>query len=419
MRFVAVVAAVLAVMVGSAQIVAGPIVVFISFDGWRWDYIDRAEVPHVRALAARGVRADGLIPAFPSKTFPNHYSVVTGLYPERHGIVSNVIVDPGFPERFTMASKTAKTARWWGGEPLWNTAMLQGRRAASMFWPGSEAPIGGLRPTYWRPYDEGVPNAARVAQVLEWLALPADRQPAFITLYFSDVDTAGHAHGPDSAEVMQAAGRLDRMLGELINGAGRLKLMDRLNVVVVSDHGMSQLSDRRIIYLEDYIDLSTVDVTEWSPNLGLRPRSGSVDAVYAALKGKHPSLAIYKREETPAHLHYRNNPRIPPILGLAEDGWTITTRGMALATRAAGRANGGAHGYDPTLKSMHGLFVAAGPGVREGVRAPAFENIHVYNFLCALLELTPAPNDGDPSVTEGFLRPSPRFIRGDAIRTNR
>jgi predicted AlkP superfamily pyrophosphatase or phosphodiesterase len=407
-RFVAIVAALLAILVGSAQSGAGPIVVLISFDGWRWDYIDRAEVPHLRALASRGVRADGLIPSFPSKTFPNHYTLVTGLYPERHGIVSNVIVEPGFPERFTMASQTAKTARWWGGEPLWNTAMLQGRGAASMFWPGSEAPIGGLRPTYWRPYEEGMPNAARVAQVLEWLALPADRQPTFITLYFSDVDSAGHAHGPDSAEVRQAAAGLDRMLGELISGAGRLNLMDRLNVVVVSDHGMSQLSDRRLIYLEDYLDLSTVDITEWSPVLGFVPRSGSVDAVYAALKGKHPSLAIYKREETPAHLHYRNNQRIPPILGLAEDGWTITTRGMALATRVVGRANGGAHGYDPTLKSMHGLFIAAGPRVREGVRAPAFENIHVYDFLCALLELKPAPNDGDPSVTEQFLRSSPR-----------
>ena len=402
--FVAVVAAVLALMVGSAQKSAGPIVVLISFDGWRWDYIDRAEVPHLRDLAARGVTAEGLIPSFPSKTFPNHYTLVTGLYPEHHGIVSNVIVEPGYAERFTMASGTAKTARWWRGEPLWNTAMLQGRRAASMFWPGSEAPIGGMRPTYWKPYNESMPNAARVAQVLEWLAMPADQQPAFITLYFSDVDTAGHAHGPDSVEVRQAAARLDRMLGELINGAGRLNVMDRLNVVVVSDHGMSQLSDRRIIYLEDYLDLSTVDITEWSPVLGLVPRSGTVDAVYAALKGKHPSLAIYKREETPAHLHYRNNPRIPPILGLAEDGWTITTRPMALATRVAGRANGGAHGYDPTLKSMHGLFVAAGPRVREGVRAPAFENIHIYDFLCALLELRPSPNDGDPSATAGFLR---------------
>ena len=158
----AVLAVTLGAIAGSAQTGAAPIVILISFDGWRWDYIDRAEVPHLRALASRGVRAEGLIPSFPSKTFPNHYTLVTGLYPERHGIVSNVIVEPGFPERFTMASKTAKTARWWGGEPLWNTATLQGRRSASMFWPGSEAPINGRRPTYWRPYRRG--NAEPVAR---------------------------------------------------------------------------------------------------------------------------------------------------------------------------------------------------------------------------------------------------------------
>ena len=399
-------AIVLAITAGSAQTGAGPIVLLISFDGWRWDYTDRAEVPHLRALASRGVRADGLIPAFPSKTFPNHYTLVTGLYPEHHGIVANVIAEPGFPERFTMNSRTARDARWWGGEPLWNTAMRQGRRAASMFWPGSEAPIGGMRPTHWRPFNDAVPNAARVAQVLQWLALPRDQQPAFITLYFSDVDTAGHTYGPDSRQVLQAAGRLDRMLGDLIDGARRLDLMERLTVVVVSDHGMSQLSDQRVIYLDDYLDLSTVDVTEWSPNLGLSPRSGSVDAVYASLKGKHPSLAVYKREETPAHLHYRNNRRIPPIVGLADDGWRIATHGMAAVDWAAGRSSGGAHGYDPTLESMHGLFVAAGPRVPEGLRTPAFENIHIYNFLCAVLGLKPAANDGDPKVAEGFLRPT-------------
>ncbi len=196
------------------------------------------------------------------------------------------------------------------------------------------------------------------------------------------------------------------MLGDLLDGARRLNLMERLTVVVVSDHGMSQLSDQRIIYLDDYLDLSTADVTELSPNLGLSPRSGSVDAIYASLKGKHPSLAVYKREETPAHLRYRNNQRIPPIVGLADEGWRIATRRMAVVDWAAGRSNGGAHGYDPTLKSMHGLFVAAGPRVREGLRVPAFENVHVYNFLCAVLGLKPAPNDGDPSVIEGLLRPS-------------
>ena len=190
-----------------------------------------------------------------------------------------------------------------------------------------------------------------------------------------------------------------------MEGARRLNVMDRLSIVVVSDHGMSQLSGQRIIYLDDYLDISTVDVTEWSPNLGLTPRSGSIDRIYASLKGKHPSLAVYKREETPAHLHYRNNQRIPPILGLADDGWTIATRSRAAANWALGRSDDGAHGYDPTLKSMHGLFVAAGPRVREGVRVPAFENVHIYNFLCALLGLKPSLNDGDSNVTSGFLRP--------------
>ena len=402
----AVVAVVLAVLAGSAQTSADPIVVLVSFDGWRWDYIDRADVPHLRALASRGVRADGLIPSFPSKTFPNHYTIVTGLYPEHHGIVSNVIVDPGFPERFTMASRTAKTARWWAGEPLWNTAMREGRRAASMFWPGSEAPIGGLRPTFWRPYDEGVPNAARVAQVPSgWHCRQIDSRRSSRCTSAMSIRRATR-YGPDSAQVRRAAADLDRMLGELIDGVRRLNLTDRLSVVVVSDHGMSQLSDQRVIYLDDYIDISAVNVTELSPNLGLEPRSGSVDAVYAALKGKHPSLAVYKREETPAHLHYRHNQRIPPIIGLADDGWRIATRAMAAVDWATGRTNGGAHGYDPTLKSMHGLFVAAGPRVREGVRVPAFENVHIYNFLCALLGLKAAPNDGDPNVPERFLRPS-------------
>ena len=233
-----------------------PILVLISFDGWRWDYIDRANVPNLRALASRGVRAEGLIPSFPSMTFPSHYTIVTGLYPERHGIISNNIVDPGFGERFSMSADTANDPRWWGGEPLWVTAIRQRRRAASMFWPGSEAPISGVHPTYWKPFDDAVPNAARVKQVLEWLALPPDEQPSFVTVYFSDVDTAGHDFGPESTEVLHAASRLDQALGDLVTGIQKLRLLDRTSVIVVSDHGMSQQSDSRIILLDDYLDLS-------------------------------------------------------------------------------------------------------------------------------------------------------------------
>ena len=410
-RLLFVVALVFCVFPGRAQERAAPIVILISFDGWRWDYMARTQLPNLQKLAARGVRAEALIPVFPTKTFPNHYTIVTGLYPENHGIISNVIADPEFPRRFTLSAPTARESRWWGGEPVWVTAIQQQLRAAAMFWPGSEVAIGGVRPTYWKPFDDGVSSAARVAQVLRWLALPGIKRPSFITLYFSDVDHAGHSHGPDSPRVLEAARRLDGALGQLVSGIGKLGLLDRTALVIVSDHGMSQVAKDRVIFVDDYLNLSTVDVIEWTPNLGLRPRSASVEDIYRALKDKHPALAVYKREDIPSHLHYRASNRIPPIVALADDGWTITTRRRHLLASVAGRSDGGAHGYDPRYKSMQGLFVAAGPDVRQGVVVPAFENVHIYNFLCDLLGLTPATNDGDPSVTRRFLYTTATFTQ--------
>jgi predicted AlkP superfamily pyrophosphatase or phosphodiesterase len=399
----------LVIAAGAAQQSPPPILVLVSFDGWRWDYITRTSVPNLQALAAHGVRARGLIPSFPSKTFPNHYTIVTGLHPEHHGIVSNNIMDPGFPERFTMTSETAKDARWWGGEPLWVTAIRQGQRADSMFWPGSEAAIKGVRPTEWKPFDDTLPNADRVNQVLAWLALPPDQRPSFVTLYFSETDHAGHDYGPDSPQVLEAARHLDQALGQLVSGVQTLGLLDRTNFVVVSDHGMSQLRENQTIFLDDYLDLSTVDVVEWTPNLELAPRAGpsgassSIDAIYRALKGKHPSLAIYKREDVPAHLHYRDNARIPPVIGLADDGWMITSHQRLADARKAGRRMGGDHGYDPKYKSMQGLFVAAGPRIAQHRIVPEFANIHIYDFLCEILGLRPASNDGNPDITRTFL----------------
>ena len=249
-----------------------PILVLVSFDGWRWDYIKRAAVPNLRALADRGVRAEGLIPSFPSKTFPNHYTLVTGLYPAHHGIIANNIRDPDFPARFTMGSQTARDARWWGGEPLWVTAIRQGLIASSMFWPGSEAAIQGVRPSEWKPFDDSMPNADRVQQVLDWLALPPDRRPSFVTLYFSEVDHAGHDFGPESPEVLEAARHLDDALGRLVSEIRKLGLLEQTTFVVVSDHGMSELSERRVIFLDDYIDLAKVEVVDWTPVLELAPR---------------------------------------------------------------------------------------------------------------------------------------------------
>ena len=377
-----------------------PILILISFDGWRWDYIDRQPAPNLKALAARGVRAKALIPSFPVLTFPNHYTIITGLYPEHHGVVGNSMRDRSMPERFTMSAETAKDPRWWSGEPVWVTAIRQGRRAATMFWPGSEAAIGGIRPTYWMPYDQKLPTLDRVAKALAWLALPAAERPSFISLYFEEVDTAGHDFGPDSPELATAVAHLDEALGRLVAGIHQLGLDDRASIVVVSDHGMTPTSYDRVIYLDAFIDMSMVEMIESGANLQLTPRDGDVDGLYRRLHGKHPKLAIYKRQGVPARLHFRDNPRIPPIVGIPADGWTATS-GQRLAE---GELDPGAHGFKPTTADMGAVFVATGPSLRRSFVSPPFENVHVYDLLCRILKILPARNDGRAEVTRGFMR---------------
>jgi predicted AlkP superfamily pyrophosphatase or phosphodiesterase len=383
-----------------AQPALPPILILISLDGWRWDYLDRANAPNLKALAARGVRAEGLIPAFPTLTFPNHYTIVTGWLPDRHGIVSNTMTDRSIaPQRFTMSSATAKDARWWGGEPIWTTAIRQGRKSASMFWPGSEA----IHPTHWKPYDDAVPNVERVRQVLDWLALPEPNRPTFVTLYFSDVDSASHDAGPDSAEALAAASRLDDMVGRLVTGLGAGSLIERTTIAVVSDHGLAETSRDRLIFLDDYITRSEAEIVDAGAMLSLNPAaSTTVDALYAKLAGKHPALSVYRKAQLPAWLRYGAHPRVPAIVGLVERGWLVTWRDSA-AKAWAQRAVGGAHGYDPRYRDMHGLFVAAGPRVRRGYVGPSIQNVHLYEFMCEVLGLRAATNDGDRAQTANFI----------------
>jgi predicted AlkP superfamily pyrophosphatase or phosphodiesterase len=383
-----------------------PIVILISIDGFRWDYLDRFAPPVLSKLAAEGVRAEGLIPQFPSKTFPNHYTIVTGLTLAHHGIISNNIRDANIPGEFSLSNRQVQMdPRWWGGEPIWNTVEKQGLKAAAMFWPGSEAVIGGRQASYWTPYDDDMPHAERIRRVLEWLRMPQGKQPSFLTLYFSDVDNAGHRRGPDSQEVHDAVTRVDASLGLLVDGVKAAGLADRVNYVIVSDHGMAALSTERTIVLDDYVDLSAVDVVDWSPVLGLAPKDGDVERVYAALKDKHPALAVYRRHEIPAEWGLADHPRVPPIFGVAKEGWNISSKRDTLRWVADKlRAPGGAHGYDNTAKSMQGLFVASGPGIKSGVRVKPFSNLHLYEFMCAILGVQPAKNDGDPAVTRDILR---------------
>ena len=379
--------------------------ILISLDGFRWDYLRKAPAPALQRLVERGVRAEGLIPSFPTKTFPNHYTIVTGLTPEHHGIIANDIRDPATGRTFAMSKASeVRDSMWWGGEPLWVTAERAGRRAGTMFWPGSEAAIGGVRPTQWLPYRESMSGAARVDQVLAWLDLPASKRPLLLTLYFEDTDSAGHTNGPDSEAVRRAIGHVDGYIARLVRGLERRGLAARTNIVVVSDHGMAATVPKQVIELDDYISLDDVEVVDINPTLGLFPARGKENVVYRALAAAHPRLHVYRRQETPEAWHYREHRRIAPIVGVVDEGWQIV-RGTVVerAVRAVVPPRG-LHGYVPSVVSMHGILIAAGPAFKQGVTVPAMENVHVYNALATALGVKPAPNDGDMAVARRLLR---------------
>jgi predicted AlkP superfamily pyrophosphatase or phosphodiesterase len=384
---------------------AAPLIL-VSFDGFRWDYLDKAPTPNLHRLAARGVRARGLIPSFPTVTFPNHYTLVTGLYPEHHGVIANHMRDTATKRTFAISQRAEATASmWWNAAtPLWVTAERSGMHSGTMFWPGSEVQIKGVRPSYWLPYDESMAGNARVDQLLQWIDLPAAQRPTFYTLYFSDTDTAGHREGPDSEAVRQAIERLDGYLGRLLRGLETRKLFDRANIVVVSDHGMAAVGKGQTITLSRFVDLDEVDVIDTDPAVALFPKPGKLDAVYRALTSASPHLRVYRRNETPPAWHYRNNPRIPPLVGMVDEGWRVEKGSVVESVTRVVRPALGEHGYEPAVQSMHGIFIAAGPAFKQGVIVPPFENVNVYGALAAALRLTAEPNDGDAAVWRTFLR---------------
>jgi len=387
---------------------AAPRLLFlVSFDGYRWDYPELHGAPALLGLARDGVRAASLVPSFPSKTYPNHYTLVTGLRPEHHGIVANTMWDPRWNARFSLADRAAvEDGRWWGGEPIWNTAERQGRLAATSFWPGSEAAVGGRRPSFWGRYDPRVPDVERVDQALAWLDLPAARRPSLVALYFDEPDTSGHRFGPRAPETAAAVAHVDDLLRRLLAGLAARGLAATTDVVVVSDHGMTAVDPERAIVLAELVDLAEVEIVELSAFGLLRPRPGREAAVLAALAGAHPHLHVVRREAMPERLHYRDHRRIPPIVLWAEAGWTLY---RTAAERARDRADFslGAHGYDPQERDMHGILVAAGPSFRRGLAAPPLDNVDVYELLCAAAGLAPAPNDGDRARVAALLASAP------------
>lgn len=380
---------------------ADQLTVLVSIDGFRWDYLDRYAAPHLRQLAHGGVRARRMSPSFPSKTFPNHYTLVTGLRPESHGIVANWFYDPVDGDKFEM--KRTET-RWWdAGEPVWITAEKQGVRSACFFWPGAEAELQGRRPTHWLPFEKKMTNDARVDGLLAWLDVPAAVRPRLATLYFDNVDDAGHKFGPEAPETAAAVTLADAAVGRLLRGLERLGLRDRTNLVVVADHGMSPCSPDRVVFFDDLMDVAQVRVEATGPVGGVRPLAGDAATLAAAIRRKAPpQLQVYLREEVPERLHYRASNRIAPIVLICDDTWCIEERRgwpHKIATY-----NRGTHGWDPATANMGALFVAAGPAIRRGRTIGDFENIHVYNLVCRLLGVAPAKNEGDDRLARQVLR---------------
>lgn len=400
--------AVLAIALLAARCVASPPLLLISMDGFRWDYcsLHPAETPHLRQLAREGISARELIPVYPSNTFPNHYSIVTGLYPAHHGIINNDMFDPRDGRFFHYTQPASdRDPRWWGGEPIWVTAVKQGRKSACYYWVGAESAIEGVRPTYVQNFTGmaaylGESFEARIDKVVRWLQLPPDERPAVITFYLEETNSAGHKYGPESPELAGAVKLLDGRVGALMDRLNAEHLP--VNLIVVSDHGMTPVSPDRVMLLDDTIDLSTVQIDFQSPATGLRPLKGTAEDLVRSL-AQLPHAKAYLRDDLPARFHLKGNPRIPEVWIVPEEGWLVETRAVSkVPTMHDMKGN---HGFDPIFRSMHGILIANGPSFKTGgaVIDPV-ENIHIYNLMCAALHLAPAPNDGDDRLVRSMLR---------------
>lgn len=367
-------------------------VILISFDGFGADYLQKTDTPHFDSLIAGGVTAQGLIPVFPTKTFPNHYSIATGLYPENSGVVGNTMYDPVFDAEYRISDRDAVEApRWYEGEPVWNTLEKQGLKTGTMFWVGSEAPIQNMRPTHWKTYEHNMPDSARIDTVVKWLTAPDVKAVDFATLYFSFVDSRGHRYGPNSPEVISAIQRADNLMGYLIDELRERNLFENTNIIIVSDHGMAELSDERIILLDEIINPEDVRRLGGSPVMTMIPDSGKAEELYRDLKEHEAHYRVYRKDELPERFHLKNHRRVPELIMVADLGYTITTKEQL---QQWGDVRGGTHGFDNKNTEMDAVFVAHGPAFKKNFTIGRIQNIHIYELITYLFGTKPAPNDG-------------------------
>lgn len=375
------------------------VTILVSIDGFRADYLDRNATPVMSKLAREGVRGS-MRPSFPSVTFPNHYTLVTGKTPDHNGIVNNRMEDVQRPGViFSMSPNVASDAYWWSqATPIWVSAERQGIKTGTMFWPSSDYELQGVRPSKWRLFDEELPSFARVDQLLGWLDAPVSERPKLLTLYFDMVDTAGHHYGPDAPETVSATAEIDAAIGRLVDGLGGRGIA--ANLVIVADHGMANVSEQRIMDMRQMVSSDVARVLWDGQTAGIYPAAGRVADAERALLGRKEHGECWRKGEMPARFGYGTNARIPPIVCLADMGWTYRNR--PLAPDAAPYR--GAHGFDPDTPEMAAVFIAHGPAFRAGARLAKFPNVSVYPLLAKLAGVTPEANDGSLTDTASALR---------------
>jgi predicted AlkP superfamily pyrophosphatase or phosphodiesterase len=428
-----------------------PTTILISLDGFRADFLNRDLTPALNAFIASGVSPRYMLPSFPSVTFPNHFTLVTGLYPESHGVVGNTFWDPALQEEFYYTDPSrSMQSKWWTAEPLWVTAENQGVRTAIHMWPGSEAHIPNIEPTYLDKFNDTEELPRKVDRILRWLDLPgneddapsspSERRPQFIAAYVPNVDAMGHLAGPNSTEIRGTLADVDSMLTLLTEGLFARNLTEIVNMVVVSDHGMATTSTSRLIQLDDLVDLSLVDHIDGWPLRGLRLKNPEKDLpkMYEQLLAeskKSDGFDVYTLETMPDRYHFTNNDRIAPLWIIPKTGWGVVERTDfdVAEAQTIGKAFHpmGMHGYDHEHPLMRAIFVARGPAFphQPNSRVPVFQNIEVYNIICDSLGIKPHPNNGtlrlplqtiglhsdkDAPVLDTPLDPEPSGAGGDS-----
>jgi predicted AlkP superfamily pyrophosphatase or phosphodiesterase len=373
-------------------------VVVLSMDGFRSDYPERAHTPTLDSLERVGVRS-AFRPSFPSVTFPNHYTLATGLHPDHHGLVNNFFYAPDLGLTYRIGDNTAVTnPDFYAGEPVWNTAEKQGLRAASFFWVGSEAPIQGMQPSICKTYDKSVPFRSRADSVIAWLQLPEDIRPRLVMWYMEEPDAIGHSQTPDSPATLAKAEELDAILAYFFAEARKLEHFDRIDFIVLSDHGMATYTPDRYVNLNDYLPRDSFDyIFDGVPTL-LYPRKTYTDSALAILRHV-PHVKAYRKDRMPERFVYGSNPRIGDIVVIPDVGTYLQFRSTPSPRR------GGAHGYDNYAPEMEAIFYAAGPSFKKGLKLPPMSNVNLYLIITRLLNLQPAPNDGDiQTVEQLFIR---------------